>query len=219
MKVSIYNVLVLLLFLNCTLLAQESPRYFKPVIFAGLCASEVDGDLYGGLNKAGVFAGFGISRKFHEKWIFDLGLSYIQKGSRKNINPKENDYTYYILRLNYIEAPLLFKYEIKKFKILAGINAAYLIRSYEESHVGIITYPFKKYDVCLTAGMEFNIVGGLSTVIRYNYSVTPVRDYLVNTVYNPGIFVRWAKPGLYNNYVVLSLNYAFNLKKKNESQQ
>ncbi len=213
-----YQLILLLVLASFIGKAQEFDRRFHPVLFLGIVASQVDGDLYGSYSKAGLNGGFGITRAIHPKWNFDLGISYVQKGSRKNINPKDNDYTFYILRLNYVEIPLLFKYHIKTFNIVFGINAGYLISSHEESHVGLITYPFKKTDFCASLGLEFKMTEKLSVMIKTNYSVRPVRDYLVQSYYTPTIFIKGAKPGLYNNYITLSLHYTF-IPKKNDSNE
>ena len=50
---------------------------------------------------------------------------------------------------------------------------------------------------------------------KTNYSIRPVRDYLVKSYYTPPIFIQGAKPGLYNNYITISLHYTF-LPKKTE---
>ncbi len=207
--------LLLLFIFTISLKAQEYDRKFHPVVFLGVVASQVDGDLYGSYSKAGLNGGFGITRAIHPKWNFDLGISYIQKGSRKNINPKDNDYTFYILRLNYVEVPLLFKYHIKTFNVVFGMNAGYLISSHEESHVGMITYPFKKTDFCASLGFEFKITEKLSVMAKTNYSIRPVRDYLTQGAYPPSIFFKGVKPGLYNNYITITLHYTF-IPKKNE---
>jgi hypothetical protein len=107
--------------------------------------SQVDGDQLAGYDKAGIKTGVFVNRNFSEPVSMQMELLFIQKGSRRPVNTADN--TYFVMRLNYIEVPLMFRYLLSK-KIIgeAGPSAATLISSEEGDEVGVILSrpPFHK---------------------------------------------------------------------------
>src|ERR1700744_4289070 len=84
---------------------------FRPVIYAAVVASQVDGDTYGGYTKPGFMLGAGINRQLSKIFEVEFALTFIQKGARHNYsldsasrnNPAN---PFYLSRLNYLEIPL-----------------------------------------------------------------------------------------------------------------
>src|SRR3989344_3484514 len=147
--------------------SQENNR-FNLVLTAGGVGTQVDGDMLGGYNKFGPHGGIYLNRATGEKSAFDFGLTYVQKGSRKNVSL--DDPTYYLLRLNYVEVPLMFSFNYKKkYRFEGGLSFAYLFNSHEEnSQVGVIDNPFKPYDFCYNVGFGYRLTDKLYSNIRYN---------------------------------------------------
>ena len=124
---------LLIFFLHFTIAAQNKERPFKLILSAGIVGSQVDGDAYGGYNKAGLYGAISTSKQLSEKSFLQFGIAFIQKGSRKNINPKTGDYTFYLLRLNYVEIPLIYSYLYKdKYLFQGGLSMGILANSKEE---------------------------------------------------------------------------------------
>jgi len=94
----------------------------------GMAATQVAGDTYSGFNKAGPIAGFFVNLNASERSTFQLELFYIQKGSRKNADAVTGDYDSYLLRLNYIEMPLLYQLKFGWFAIEAGPAVAFTMK-------------------------------------------------------------------------------------------
>ena len=84
---------------------------FNGGVLGGINATQVFGDSYSGPNKAGLYLGVFVNRYFSKRSSVQLELDYIQKGSRKNPDGSTGDYDTYLLRLNYIELPVLYKYD------------------------------------------------------------------------------------------------------------
>ncbi len=196
---------------------QELKESFRPVFSAGVVASQVDGDTYGGYHKLGYFAGVGINRLVSKKIELEFALTILQKGARKNyatdsasLNNPNNEF--YLLRLNYLEVPLCMKYNYKKFKIEVGGAFGYLIFNppYERSQNGYYSIAgFKNFDFSYFIGLGYQLKPNLLVNLRYEYSLIAVRNY--NTS-NAGVFHgqfprNLFNYGLYNNLLILSLNY------------
>ncbi len=203
-----YCLLLLVLF-PFLLKSQPAGKSFRALFSAGIVGSQVDGDTYGGYHKAGAMLGLGVNKALSEKLEIEFTLSYIQKGSRKNADPNNNDFNFYLFRLNYIEIPLLLKYNYKKLKFEAGLSYAYLFNYSEESMAAgyYNSYPPKKTDWNYSVGMGYKLSDRLIANFRYSYSFVPFRDYNAQGVYLGTFWTRIFNKGLYNNLVVLSLNY------------
>lgn len=214
-RIVLKTILTLVIFYFPVVYAQVNPGSFRLMLSAGIVGSQVDGDAYGGYTKAGIVAGIFTIKPIDEKSQIEFGLSYIQKGSRKNINPKAGDYTYYLLRLNYFELPLTYSYVYKeKYIFQGGLAMAYLGGSNEESHVGKIDVPFKNIDFSYHLGLRYKTTDNLFFGIRYSYSLVPIRNFNASGVYLGTFWTRIFNQGLYNNLIQLSVNYKINPKEK-----
>lgn len=148
---------------------------FDAGLLAGLSTSQMDGDHLSGFHKAGIKAGGFVSRKISEKMNLQFEIEYIQKGSRLPVN---DDNVYYLMRLNYMEVPLLANYQIgKKWSIEAGVAFAVLLSAYEEDQLGEVTNApaFHHADYLVCAGGNYYITPHLLFNVRYSYSVTTIR--------------------------------------------
>jgi hypothetical protein len=149
-KISI-NIILLSIFLLFSLNIKS--QNFGGGCFAGIVASQISGDDLSGFNKPGFNGGIFTNLKINEKLKLQLELSYIQKGSRDNAYPDKGDYESYLLRLNYVEMYLNFKFKLNKFFAFdAGPCIAYLFSHSEKYQYGELplSVPFKKTDTGLT---------------------------------------------------------------------
>lgn len=214
----------LLFFLREGLGAGLFAQQFQAGILAGVSTSQVDGDTYAGYNKLGFVAGGFVSTKISSgsKWRASFELSYIQKGSRKIPHPDKGDYTFYKLKFNYVEIPILLKYSFttidsmsgwrqeRNFSLEGGLAFAVLVDSEEEDIGGPVfnASPFQKYDYSAILGLNYFITKHVGFNIRTEYSIFPVRkggtsSYYYNWTHN------FLKPGFYNNLIAFSVRYRF----------
>lgn len=194
---------VFIMFLVLTLTAQAQKR-FKVGIKAGLSTSQVDGDTYGGYNKAGFDGGIFVTGKINDKWTAQMEMLFIQKGSKHNSNPDEGDLSYYDLRLNYMEVPILFQFHQKKFTFEVGPSLGYLISNTEYNEFGEVykPVPFNTTEIGGGIGISYDLIKNVAVNWRYSYSLLPIRDY------QSGV-TRWNNPGQRNNVLAFTLNYRF----------
>ena len=192
----------LLLVLVCFSFTLHAQR-FDAGILAGVSTTQVDGDNLAGFNKAGFKAGGFVSRKFGSKTALHFEIEFIQKGSRRPLNDNNE---YYLMRLNYIDVPLLFNYYVgKKWNLEGGIAFSVLLSSYEETETGeIMNAPeFNRMDYLLCVGGNYFFTEHLFFNIRYSYSITPIRYKREN--YSSFYFIG----GQYNEVLAFALAYKF----------
>jgi len=185
----------------------------KPVFSMGvvgaLNTSQVSGDDLWGFNQFGLYGGLCLNAQKNEFKSFQFQIAYSQKGSRMPSNSNGN---IYVLRLNYIDVPIIYSNRFQKNKIRnfhgeIGIVNSYLINYTERNFLGNVTpiRPFKKYEGSLMVGLGYWLLHGCYFSLRYVNSVLPIRDHVSNATYR---FNR----GQYNTVVQFSLNYFFHKK-------
>ena len=142
----------------------------------GIAASQVAGDNYSGFNKAGPLGGFFINLQPWDHSSFQFELFYIQKGSKKNANYAEGDDESYLLRLNYIEVPLLYQFHIGWFALEAGPSVAFYM-SHEETYMEetVNADDFATATFQLNLGIVFTIAQNWKFGIRTNNAMTNLR--------------------------------------------
>ncbi|MCD4744815.1 MAG: PorT family protein [Bacteroidales bacterium] len=197
MKAKIFLLSIFLL-ISFLIKAQK----FNGGIIAGLSATEISGDRLEGPNKAGIYAGGYVNLYFTEKSSFQMEIDFIQKGSRKN--PDTLDFSSYLLRINYVELPLHYRYDFhKRMTLEIGLSYGVLINNYEE--VNGLEHDagygnFKRGDLSFSFGLFYSITDRLRFNIRYANSILAVRPHSDNQTY------RWNK-GQYNEVLSFTFHY------------
>jgi len=218
-----------LLFVSCSFFfsvyAQEPVESFRPVFSAGIVGSQVDGDTYAGYTKMGYFAGIGINRKFSKLVEAEFALTFLQKGARKNYQTDSasianGTLTFYLMRLDYVEIPAGLKFNYKRFKVEVGGAFAYLIHWTEENQNGYYNiYVPKSYDISAYLGLGFKLTENTLVNLRAEYSVPPFRPFYFQGAYRGYFPYNLFNKGLYNNLLILSLNYKLPVKPASENGQ
>ena len=197
MKIKL-TILSMFLFSGILITAQD----FNGGVLGGLAASEVSGDRLSGPNKAGIYAGVFVNRYFSPRSSVQMELDFIQKGSRENPD-SSNNYQSYLLRLNYIEMPVHYKYDFAERGTLeAGVSLGVLIHSYEEAngYEWVSGPDFKSTDFSFNFGVYYTLMENLRINIRYSNSILAIRPHSQGQTY------RWNK-GQYNEVLSFVLFY------------
>ena len=197
----LYFLLISLLFVF-TIQAQK----FNGGVMAGLSGSQVAGDNDSGYNKAGLFGGGFVNLEIGSRSLLQLELEFMQKGSCHNPNYEEDDFKSLLMRLAYVEMPLLYQYIISdKFKIEAGPSLAVLINSYEEyDEVPDYREDFCLLNLCINAGVYYELTDKLLLNFRTNNSLINIRNKEVT-----GNVPRFIDHGQYNDVLTFSVFYLF----------
>lgn len=203
--------------IHANILAQG---IFKAGPLLGLSATQVDGDGYGGFNKAGLVVGGFLQINVKPKLDFQFEITYINKGSRKNPRPDKGDHEAFLLKINYIEVPFSFLYHYKKVSGELGGYIGYKTYDYMADENGELPQQnilFKKTDVGGMMGIYYHINEHWMINMRSSNSFLPVREYpsidrhfdLYNRIFNRG----W-----YNIVSTISFRYVFGINTNNENE-
>jgi len=196
----ICTLIIFVFFITVTSVAQK----FQGGVAAGLVGSQVAGDTYSGFNKPGAYAGVWVRLAVNDRSSFQTEISYFQKGSRHNPDEKHQNYTFYLMRLGYIEMPFLYQYHLKNKLILeVGPSFSFLIHSHEEMDYMEITYgDFSLFNPSFMAGIGYPITEKLSVNFRMNSSLLSIRKDEVS-----GAVYRLFDHGQYNDCILFFLSY------------
>ena len=195
---------LLLIFFICCFHLLQAQRFHAGVI-GGISTTQVAGDQLSGFNKAGLIAGGFVNTPLADKTSLQMEIIFIQKGSRKPVEPDNNN-EFYVMRLSYFEVPLLFKWQMTpKLNLEFGPSVGALIFPEEEDQLGIERYkpPFKKIDFSGNIGLSYPLSEKLFVNSRYSNSIIPIRDF--PTGYAFAFFNR----GQYNTVLTFTLFYQF----------
>lgn len=164
-----------------------SAQHFTAGVSLGIAATQVDGDTYGGFNKAGPILGFWVGCPIAGDWYGRLGFRYIQKGSFAKTKTNGAN-GFYRLRLHYFDLPIVAGYRfVNGFRIAAGVAVSYLSDVKEVTELG--PFPeseleeFGKFDLPFIVGLEYAYSEHWSFAANFSYSLFPIRPYRGNISY------------------------------------
>lgn len=196
----------LLIFLPVLVFAQR----FNGGIIAGGNVSQLDGDTYQGYHKFGFLGGAYVNYRFSRHSQVQMELEYIQKGSRKNGDSV--DVSTYLLRLHYLEIPVLYQFFLNdKLSLEIGPAADVLLGSYEEKdglEVPYNTMPLRNVTLAGIFGVSYFLTDHLKADFRFNYSLLSIRQPSSDG-YPEGYRKILFETGQYNNLMSLSLSWDF----------
>lgn len=197
-----------IIFFLFAVFTSYSQRFNGGLIVGGV-VSQVDGDTYDGYHKFGYLAGALVSLKVSPHSSFQMELEYIQKGSRRNGDSLTTDT--YLLRLHYIEIPVLYQFSfLKRFSAEIGPAFDITIGSHEETNGLEVENTVSLRAVTLGGiiGINCDIVNQLKVNFRFGYSLISIRN-VKDGIYPPGYRDILFEKGQYNNLMSLSLIYKF----------
>ncbi|MFK7755787.1 MAG: porin family protein [Flavobacteriales bacterium] len=179
---------------------------FSGGIELGAATSQVSGDGLGGFDKFGLSGGPFVRAEFSETSSVRMSILYVNKGSRRNANPDNGDFRTYVLKLDYLEVPILYNYTYKSFRAELGIAPGFLINSVEIEN-GIerpFVQPFESLEFSVVGGVNYMFTENLFVNLRLSQSIIPVRK--APSVVNPLSFY---EAGQYNSVIQLMFGYEF----------
>lgn len=195
----LFRVLCLFL-LTCT---HVDAQQWTGELTAGMAGTQISGDQLQGFDKGGIVAGAGVRLHFNEKSSLGFRILYFQKGSRKPSDLDNGDPSYYLLRLNYLEVPFMYRYMVnKKIFLEAGPSAGFLVGYSEQDQNGEMPYmkEFNKMDLSLSGGIGFELNPRADFTFSYLQSILAVRPHSGNAEYR-------LNEGQYNSAIAFTFTY------------
>lgn len=157
---------------------------FKAGLILGFNTSQISGDDLGGFNRISPNSGIFVKRELSDKLSLQLEMTYLGKGSKKNLGPEDPASSYYLLRIHYIEVPVLLQYKFSnKITIEGGPSLGVYIGHKEEDingeFVGVLSAreQFKRFDLSGNLGVIWNLNETWSLNVRASNSLLPVRNF------------------------------------------
>jgi hypothetical protein len=162
----------ILIFCFLAISVNSFSQRFNGGIVGGLNVSQIDGDTWGGYNKAGLVGGAYVITQFQNSWGARMEFRYAARGSAPSINNP----LHLKIRLQYVELPLLATYTFtKKLELHAGGIFGYLFSAAQNEGYGYQEFQeFDKYSVDACIGGNYRLLDNLSVSARFSYSVVPI---------------------------------------------
>ncbi len=227
MKRVILLLLFILFFLGVQ--AQRTLHNVKKIYIGaleGITTSQISGDGHAGFHKYGMLGGLFVRKDISPGITLQFEALYKEKGSRYYApsvpntgaaNPLyESPTNGYLLKINYIEFPLLLQYTFSDLSKLKGVivemGPGFGIPVHIEEYVTVPGYnlrqygpPFNYYEATANLGVSYYFASNFGLNFRFSKSVNSVRDYY------RGEKATSLSPGQQNTVLSLSLNYRFQL--------
>jgi len=208
-----YNIIISIILVLVFHLAHA--QKFGAGIFAGLAHTDVIGvDPYDeDFLKVGVLGGAFVNLPVSEKSVLQMEIMYIQKGTLQPAD-STNYSTYYKMKLDYIEVPLLIKRRIHftirekpidKFEIEGGFSFGALLHVTQLDQYGVFpdAKPFGKVDASIQLGAAYYFTKHIALDLRFSNSVIPFRKNVTRGA------IYWFNNDEYNTVLSYSLRYIF----------
>lgn len=185
---------LLLILISVSINAQR----FQGGLMGGFNVSQIDGDNWAGYNKAGLVGGAYVFTDFTERWGAQLEIRYTSKGSAtpKSYYPKIK------FRLQYIEIPLLAKFEvINNLDLQAGASFGYLFSAARNDGDGYVKFEEvpNRMEIAICTGLNYSFFERFDVNLRYSYSVFPVFSKYTGATYGTGAW--------YNNVITFGIYF------------
>ena len=162
----------------CPVITWAQDNRFDLRTHAGIVASQVDGDRFGGYHKAGVELGIGTLYQGESPWQWGLSLLYAQKGSLKGPNQEAGDLTKFVIALHYLSFPFHLRYSFAQqpWYLECGPEFGYLIRGLEKDASGPLNNrpEFNRWLLDSDFAIGYRLKA-LELSLRWSYSLMPIR--------------------------------------------
>lgn len=189
-----------------------SQKTFRAGVLAGFNGCQVHGDSYSGFNKLGIAGGAFVCTDPTQKWYAQMELQYSGKGSRKIANPDKGDYDAFELRMNYLEAPFLIRYNYRKLYFEIGETIGILTKVREWDDFGEVQpRDFRRWESAMIIGIGVSLNEHWVIDFRYTNSLFPVKKFAL-PLYYPNYLSNLFNKGMYNNVLGLTASYRFGRK-------
>jgi hypothetical protein len=182
--------------------AAGQRRVFHGGLLGGLSASQVHNDNFSGYNKLGLYAGAYIQTELSDKFLFETGMQYVAKGSRSVKRDNQDIVHKYVMRLGYIEFPVLLKFRIEKWDFELGPSFGFLLHSKELDQFGEQQSPtsFEPFELAVTVGVNYMVNEQVGVNLRHVNSIFPIRTPTDGVYYTNG-------QAQYNIVLTLAVRY------------
>ena len=184
-------------------------QQFNGGALGGMTICKVTGNpVAGGWKKVGFIVGGFVNLDISKHSAFQVELEYIMKGALDNPDASKGKTSSYLLRLGYIELPVLYQFKASKWlSFETGPSVNFLLHSYEEidGNENQIIPSYRAVGVSWNIGVSFYASDRLWFTIRSNNSLYNTRTETVSNM----VWRFWAY-GEFNDIFIFALYYRLN---------
>jgi len=192
----------LVLILGLTLSAEVRSQEFNAGVFAGVVASQIDGDDLSGYNKLGLNLGVLVNREISQDFFWQMELKYVNRGAYTG--SKDGNFEKYAY--HYLEIPLSLHYVFaEKIQTEIGLSPDVLLQYAAYDAFGQLDPSLNpdnhRFGLGGLVGINYWFTPAMSVGLRWTYSLVSFRDK--KEYYVP----HWWLKGWHHNVLSLSLTY------------
>ncbi len=188
-------------------------QFIKGAVIGGVNLSQVDGDEVYGFKKFGANVGAAAIIPFTDHWEVSIETIFSQKGSHQRPQREDSLTGEYLLKLNYLDIPVLVHYNDKDI-VTFGLGFSYgrltHVEEYEHGRkieTTTIDGPYSRSDINAIADIRFRVWQRLKFNLRYSYSLKKIRT----REFTPPYVDPWTRDQ-YNNFWSFRMIYVINEK-------
>jgi hypothetical protein len=207
-KIWIFTGLLVIL-LKSSMVADA--QVIKGAVIGGFNLSQVDGDEVYGFKKFGANMGAAAIIPFTDHWEVSIETIFSQKGSHQKPQREDSLTGEYLLKLNYLDIPVLVHYNDKDI-VTFGLGLSYgrltHVEEYEHGQLietTTIEGPYSRSDINGIADIRFRIWQRLKFNVRYAYSLKKIRT----REFTPPYVDPWTRDQ-FNNFWSFRMIYVIN---------
>lgn len=166
------------------------------------------GDGYSGFYKFGLTGGFFANTVVNDEMKVQYELIYIGKGSNNPAEPDKGIYNSYKIHLNYIQVPVMFKYQLKKFEFEVGPALGVFVSSKEWDQFGERAASASPFD---WRPLELDgIIGANYYVVEDKMFFNIRAQHSIFSIVKSTVVTQWGiYGGAWNITLAASFNYQF----------
>lgn len=187
----------------------RAQRTFSAGVVAGVNGCQIHGDFYSGFDQIGFVGGAFVNTNPGKTWQAQFGIQYSRKGSRHLVSRDQGGYRDFEIRLNYVEVPLIARYNTKRVFFDLGVSFGVMFKARTWDANGETTpQDFKKWEFGMIAGIGYNLSDYLFIELVSANSLVPIKNFSV-----PYYYQRWLlnlfNRGMYNNLLGITVGFRF----------
>lgn len=194
----------LLAFLVSASFTFVTAQNFDGGFYAGMTASQIDGDAMSGYDMAGLNIGAFTQLKISENSNFKVELAFIQKGSRDTIGSTR-------FKLTYVEIPLIysFRWNFLSFEIGPALD---ILASSKDEGLGRTQYnqnDYRRFVLNGIVGVSYHFNDTWHINFRTNNSLTPITPPTLRPAESESFYQKIMGAGWRNVILSFGVNYTF----------
>ncbi|MBM3400320.1 MAG: PorT family protein [Bacteroidetes bacterium] len=186
--------------------SQDGKGAFSSALHMALNASQIDGDGTSGYNKFGYTIGTVIAQNLQNKWQYETGIAFSERGSRYPFNPDLPRKPAFHYCYQSVDIPLFFNKTIdSRWKAGVGIRTTFLIKAQEMEGMHLnVQQDSRKTGLLVCAKAQYKVNKTLSYRVELQYSMVSVAATPAGSLFFP--------TGAYHNCISAGIQYSVSSK-------